>query len=106
MVTNAKCTIIRTNDDGEYSHVGSYDCMWQETNGYMVDDNGEKRVSKAAVYIPDLSADVKKGDYVAKNTIITSKITEDDVDKMLTAMAVTKYDYGSLNMQHIRVVAQ
>lgn len=107
MVTNAICAIIRTDDDGEYHHVSSYDCMWQGSDGYTTESYGENDTSKATVYIPDVNADVEKGDYIAKNALMDSIITPDFIDNCtLTVIDVAKHDYGSPDMQHIRAVAQ
>ena len=102
MITNAVCTIVRTAEDGSYFAVGIYPCMWQETEAYEVKKYGEERADRAAVYIPDIGADVLKGDYIARDGI------SDDIDvsSMLTVSSVTRHDYGSADMQHIRVGAR
>lgn len=79
--------------------------MWQESEGYSADDYGEKRTSEAKIYIPDLSADIRKGDFVTKNAV-PPEITGNDVSAMLAAVIITKHDYGSPDMQHVKVVAQ
>lgn len=102
MITNDVCTIIRLDDNEDYQIVGCYPCMWQETEGYEVKKYGEENADKAAIYIPDLSADVKKGD-----TICRGKITEvENVDGMLTVMSLTRHNYGSADMQHVKIGAR
>lgn len=102
MTTNAVCTIVRTLDDGSYFAVGVYPCMWQETEAYEVKKYGEERADHAAVYIPNIGVDVLKGDYIARGDIAG----EIDVSSMLTVSSVTRHDYGSADMQHIRIGAR
>ena len=106
MVTNAVCEVIRSYDDGTYDHVGSYRCMWQGSDGYTSESYGEKDTSKAKIYIPDINADVKKGDYISRYILADDEITLDYIDEAFTVIDVAKHDYGSSDMQHIRVVAQ
>lgn len=103
MLTNGCCTIVRTDDNGEYRLVGTYPCMWQETEGYEAADFGQKRTSESHIYIPDITADVREGDYVTKKIVNGSA---PEVSDMLSAVAVARYDYGNKNMQHIKVVAK
>lgn len=102
MITNAVCTIVRTAEDGTYFAVGEYPCMWQETETYEVKKYGEERADRAAVYIPDIGADVLKGDYITRGGISA----DIDVSAMLTVSSVTRHDYGSADMQHVRVGAK
>ena len=102
MITNAVCTIVRTAEDGTYFAVGVYPCMWQETEAYEVKKYGEERADRAAVYIPDIGADVLKGDYITRGGVSA----DIDVSSMLTVSSVTHHDYGSADMQHIRVGAR
>lgn len=105
MITNHICTVIRADDDGSYSVVGRYPCMWQETEGCEAADYGQKRVSKSRIYIPDITADVLEGDYVTKKEI-AEPVTDDDVSSMLSVVTIARNDYGSKNMQHIKAVAR
>ena len=104
MLTNADCTIVRSDDNGEYSIVGTYPCMWQSVEGYEVKKYGEENADKAAVWVPDLSADVKKHDYIVRGTL--SDISEFDRDTALTVMSAARHDYGSADMQHVEIGAR
>lgn len=102
MITNADCTIIRMNDSGGHDIVGTYPCMWQETEGYEVKKYGEENADKAAIYIPDITADVQKEDY-----IVRGKLTEvPDTSGLLVVMSVSRCDYGSQDMWHIHIGAR
>ncbi|MEZ3453219.1 MAG: hypothetical protein K1W17_02500 [Oscillospiraceae bacterium] len=104
MITNHICTVIRTDEaDGSRTVVGRYPCMWQETEEYEAADFGQKRTSESHIYIPDITADVREGDYVTKKIVNGSAA---EVSDMLSAVAVARYDYGSKNMQHIKVAAK
>lgn len=102
ITTNADCTIVRTDDNGGYKIVGTYPCMWQEVEGYEVKKYGEENADKAAIWIPDISADVKKGDRIVRGK--TSDVSDFDPDNALTVMSASKHDYGSSEMQHIEIV--
>lgn len=100
MITNDIVTAIRRTEEG-YSAVYSGPCMRQDVKAYEVKQYGEENADSAAVYVPDVSADVEKGDY-----IIFGEVPEDlseAVKSALTAVSVTRYDYGSANMRHIRI---
>lgn len=102
MITNGYCTVIRADDDGNYKIAGTYPCMWQETEGCEVKKYGEENADKAAVWIPDLTADVKKHDYIIRGEL--AKVG--DLDGMLTVMSASRHDYGSEDMQHIEIGAR
>lgn len=102
MITNGDCTIVRADDDGNYAVVGTYPCMWQEVEGYETKKYGEENADKAAIWIPDLTADVKKHDFICRG-----ELTEvGDLDGMLTVMSVSRHDYGSEDMHHIEIGAR
>lgn len=104
MITNGDCTVIRTDDDGKYFIVGTYPCMWQEVEGYEVKKYGEDNADKASIWIPDISADVKKGDYIVRGKLKdTSKFNPDIA---LTVMSAARRDYGSAEMQHVQIGAR
>ncbi len=103
MITNADCTIIRS-EDGSYRIIGTYPCMWQETEGYEVKKHGEENADKAAIWIPDLTADVKKHDYIVRGEL--ADISGFDPDTALTVMSAAKHDYGSEDMHHIEIGAR
>ncbi len=98
MPINTVCTVVRIID-GMYKIIGVYPCMWQETEGYEVKKYGVENADKAAVFIPEISADVKKTDYIFKGEISG----EINVSEALTVMSVTRCDYGSADMQHIEL---
>lgn len=104
MPTNGDCTVIRTDDNGEYFIVGTYPCMWQETKAYEVKKYGEENADKAAIWIPDITADVKKEDYIFRGKI--PDISEFDPDKALTVMSASCPDYGDSEMWHIEIGAR
>ncbi len=101
MITNGYCTVIRADDDGNYKIAGTYSCMWQETEGCEVKKYGEENADKAAVWIPDLTADVKKHDYIVRGEL--SDVSEFDPDTALTVMSAAKHDYGSEDMRHVEI---
>lgn len=102
MITNGCCTIVRADDNGNYAVVGTYPCMWQECEGYEVKKYGEENADKAAIWIPDLIADVKKHDYIVRGELAEVG----DLDGMLTVMSVSCHDYGSEEMWHIEIGAR
>ncbi len=95
MPLNAVCTVIRTVNEA-YEKIGVYPCMWQETESFEVKEYGVGNADIAIIFIPGISADVQKEDYIFKGEI-TGEI---DVSKALTVMSVTRCDYGSADMQH------
>lgn len=104
MITNQICTVIRTDENDNYTVIGRYPCMWQDKEGYQATSYGAERKSESHIYIPDITANVRKGDFVTKRDIATP--TEDDVADMLTAVIISRNDYGSKSMQHVKVVAR
>ena len=62
MITNGICTIFRMNESGGHDIIASYECMWQEADGYDTKKYGEDNTDYADIYIPDVGADIKKGD--------------------------------------------
>ena len=104
MITNADCTIVRMDDNGEYFIVGTYPCMWQEVKGYEIKKYGEENADKVSVWVPDMTADVKKHDRIVRGEL--GDISEFDPDTALTVMSASKPDYGSPEMQHIEIGAR
>ena len=104
MPTNGDCTVIRTDDNGEYFIVGTYSCMWQEVEGYEVKKYGEENADKASIWILDISADVKKRDHIVRGKL--EDISEFDTDTALTVMSAGRLDYGSEEMQHVEIGAR
>lgn len=104
MPTNGDCTVIRTDENGECFIVGTYPCMWQEVEGYEVKKYGEENADKASIWIPDISADVKKRDNIIRGKL--EDISEFDPDTALTVMSAGRLDYGSEEMQHVEIGAR
>ena len=104
MPTNGNCTIVRTDENGEYFIVGAYPCMWQEVEGYEVKKYGEENADKVSVWVPDMTADVKKHDRIVRGEF--GDISKFDPDTALTVMSASKLDYGSTEMQHIEIGAR
>ena len=104
MPTNGDCTVIRTDDNGEYFIVGTYPCMWQEVEGYEVKKYGEDNADKAAIWVPDITADVKKGDYIVRGKL--ADIADFNPDIALTVMSAARRDYGSPEMWHVQIGAR
>lgn len=102
MRVNAVATVIRTDDNGNYISIGAYPCMWQETEAYETKKYGEERADTACIYIPNMEADIAKGDYITRDEIGTNI----DVSDMLTVTSVNRRDYGSSDMRHIEVGAK
>lgn len=102
MITNAVCRVFRSSSVGLVC-VGEHPCMKQEVKAAEVKKYGEERADSAAVYIPDLSADVMKGDFLFFGI---GEPTEKEIYAALRVVSVTKYDYGSENMRHIKLGAK
>ena len=102
MITNDICTILRMNETGEKKIIASYDCMWQGTDGFKAKKYDESSEDKADIYIPDVGADVKKGDFIFRG----QSDQADDVSGMMTVMSVARHDYGSECMRHVRIGAR
>ena len=102
MVTKCSCTVIReVNSTMQIMFQG--ECMWQETEAYQTKKYGADNADKVTIYIPNITADIKKQDFICKGEIEVSGISE----SLLTAYrvnSVTNYDYG-LTLQHLRIGA-
>lgn len=99
MITNAVCRVFRSSPGG-ISDVGEYPCMKQDVKAYEIKKYGEQNADSAAVYIPDISADIRKGDFVYFGNETPS---EKEIYSCMRVMSVTKHDYGSENMRHIKL---
>lgn len=104
MLTNAKCTVIRGDDEGSYSAVYQSECMWQETEAYQVKKYGAENADKVTVYIPNVDADVQKGDYIVQGEVNIN--LDKIIESAFTVMSVTRYKYGSPINRHVRVGAR
>lgn len=100
MITNASCTIFRRNGDLLEKILDS-PCMWQETEGYEAKRYGTKNADKAVVFISDITVDIRKGDYIFKGSI--SDISEKELYSALHVNSIDRNDFGSANMQHIKL---
>lgn len=99
MITNAVCRVFRSSPTG-ISAVGEYPCMNQDVKAVEIKKYGEQNADSAAVYIPDISADIRKGDFVYFGNEAPS---EKEIYSCMRVMSVTKHDYGSENMRHIKL---
>lgn len=99
MITNVVCKVFRSSSEG-ISEVGEYPCMMQDVKAYEIKKYGEQNADSAAVYIPDISADIRKGDFVYFGIETPS---EKEIYSCMRVMSVTKYAYGSENMRHIKL---
>ena len=99
MITNAVCRVFRSSPMG-ISAVGEYPCMNQDVKAVEIKKYGEQNADSAAVYIPDISADIRKGDFVFFGN---ETPTEKEIYSALRVVSVTKHDYGSENMRHIKL---
>ena len=101
MPTNDTAVIIRTDENGDYSAVYVGKCMRQDTYASDAKKYGEERADSMSVYIPDVNADVCKGDY-----IVFGSVPEDISEAVKTAhtvRSVTRHDYGSVQLRHIKL---
>ena len=110
MLTNTVCTIIRMNKNGGHDIAASYPCMWQEVDGYTEKRYGEDNTDTADIYIPDVNADVKKGDHIVRGEFggtgdISGMMADPSVTR-LTVMTVSRHDYGRESMRHVRINAR
>ena len=102
MITNTDCTIFRIDDDGNYIAVGSYPCMWQEVKGYEVKKYGVENADKAAIYIPNTTADVMEEDYIIRGTVTPEDFLPENA---LVITSVSVKDYGG-ELKHIQIGAR
>lgn len=99
MITNAVCRVFRSSEKGLVP-AGRFPCMKQDVSAVEIKKYGEENADKAAVYIPDISADIRKGDFVFFGN---EAPTDKEIYNALRVVSVTKYDYGSENMRHIKL---
>jgi hypothetical protein len=108
MKYNGYCTVWHKKSDNTYSSE-VYTCWWQSTEAENISKTGTTDVDKAMVYLP-VSADVSKGDYIAKGNIgldVTDSVVEllKEINP-LKIQTVEPKDYGSEHMHHIEVTAR
>ena len=99
MITNGNCTIIRANKNGGHDIIASYPCMWQEVDSFTEKRYGEDNTDYADIYIPDINANVKKGDFISRGEL--SGVS--DISGMMVVMSVARHDYGREDMRHVRI---
>lgn len=105
MITNGNCTIIRMNKNGGHDVIASYPCMWQEADSFTEKRYGEDNTDYADIYIPDVNANVKKGDYISRGELISQGEMSEvpDISDMMVVMSVARHDYGREDMRHVRI---
>ena len=101
MLTNDTAIIIRTDDNGDYSAAYSGKCMRQDTYASDAKKYGEERADSMAVYLPDVTADVRKGDYITFGAV--PEDMSEAVKTAHTVRSVTRHDYGSVQLRHIKL---
>lgn len=98
MITNGICTIFRTAGKTVLK-AGTFPCMWQEVRAYEVQKYGEENADTAKVFIPDIAADIRKGDYIFFGEM--SDPTDKELYSGLHIHSITVNNFGSQNMRHI-----
>ncbi|MGN1089422.1 MAG: hypothetical protein ACI4Q6_03380, partial [Huintestinicola sp.] len=63
MMTNGVCTTFRYSENS-LERIGTFPCMWQETEAYEAKKYGISNADKAAVWIPHINTNIVKGDYI------------------------------------------
>lgn len=101
MVTNAICTVVRVVNNN-YTVIGAYPCMWQETDAYNVKKYGAVNAGSAAVYLPDINADIVKGDYITRSDYAADM----GAVGLLKVVSVARCNYGTADMHHIEIIAK
>lgn len=101
MVPNCECTVIRCIESG-YEAVCRAECLWRETQRVDLKKYGESVSDRLSVYIFDISADVRTGDYIARGNIADNGI-EEAVRSADVISAVSYNDCGSPHMRHIKI---
>lgn len=102
MICNAVCTVFRMDGDC-ISPVWQGECMWQEVSGIETKKYGAENADKAAVFIPDIHADICSGDIVICGKVFDGEYA---ARKGLKIMSVTRNNFGSADMQHIELGAR
>lgn len=100
MITNTTCTIFR-REGSQLIRILTSPCMWQETEAIEVKKYGEKSADKAAVYIPGINADIRKGDFILKG--VHEELTDKQAYSSLTVSSINRNDFGSPHMQHLKL---
>lgn len=102
MICNALCTVFRI--DGDDIHpVWQGECMWQEVFGIEVKKYGAENSDKAAVFIPDINADICEGDIIIRGECSDGEYAARNGLKIMSA---ARNDFGSEDMRHIELGAR
>ena len=98
MITNGICTVFRTAGKTVLK-AGTFPCMWQEVRAYEVQKYGEANADTAKVFIPDIAADIRKGDYIFFGEM--NDPTDKELYSGLHVHSITVNNFGSQSMRHI-----
>lgn len=105
---NNECTVWHKKPDGAFITL-HYPCWWQDVEAENISKSGTTDVDTAKIHLP-LSADVSKGDYIAKGNMdfeIKESVSELlKAHKSLKVSTVSRKDYGSEIMHHTEVTAR
>lgn len=104
MKTNTDCTIIYSNGDGTYTGTYIPAVMWQDVSGIETKKYGTENADTAAVYIPDITVAVSKGDYIIKGAV-TNYTTAMETALTITNLSVKDYSTNG-TLDHIKVGAK
>ena len=108
MKKNNEGTVWHKKPDGAFITL-HYPCWWQDIEAENISKSETTDVDTAKIHLP-LSADVSKGDYIAKGDInfeVKESATELlKAHKPLKVSTASHKDYGSEIMQHTEVTAR
>ena len=108
MKKNNECTVWHKKPDGAFITL-HYPCWWQDIEAENISKSETTDVDTAKIHLP-LSADVSKGDYIAKGDInfeVKESATELlKAHKPLKVITASHKDYGSEIMHHTEVTAR
>lgn len=115
MLTNSVITILTQTREGRediYKPSKSVKAHWEDTRGYniMQSSRALNEVDNITVYISDMSIEVKANDLIVKGKVVKNyrsyeEVLKDFKDTFIITV-VDRFDYGSPNMQHIRIGAK
>lgn len=118
MLTNAVATIITKVRQGRvdvYKPLKSVKVHWEDSRGYNILQSSRalNEVDNITVYMPIIDVEIEKfkvDDYIVRGEV-TKKYTSDkelfeEHEDTFIITSVDKYDYGSPEMQHIRIGAK
>lgn len=115
MLTNAVATIITKVRQGRvdvYKPLKSVKVHWEDSRGYniLLSSRALNEVDNITVYMPIIDEKFKVDDYIVRGEV-TKEYTSDkelfeEHEDTFIITSVDKYDYGSPEMQHIRIGAK